>query len=70
MASWILARSKALPLAAALTRGAAYAAPPIAGARALSSLPRYPSAPSSHGLGKVRKPFFFLKQTRGRGKLD
>ncbi|NP_001144172.2 Succinate dehydrogenase subunit 4, mitochondrial [Zea mays] len=53
MASWILARSKAHPLAAALTRGAAYAAPPIAGARALSSLPHYPSAPSSHGLGKV-----------------
>ncbi|XP_066363361.1 succinate dehydrogenase subunit 4, mitochondrial-like [Miscanthus floridulus] len=53
MASRILARSKALTLAAALTRAAADAAPPISGARALSSLPRYPSAPSSHGLGKV-----------------
>lgn len=53
MASRILARSKALNLAAALTRAAADAAPPIAGARALSSLPRYPSAPSPHGLGKV-----------------
>ena len=54
MASRILARSKALNLAAALTRAAADVASPIAGARALSSLPRYPSAPSPHGLGKVR----------------
>ncbi|CAD6333994.1 unnamed protein product [Miscanthus lutarioriparius] len=53
MASRILARSKALNLAAALTRAAADVASPIAGARALSSLPRYPSAPSPHGLGKV-----------------
>ncbi|AQK94173.1 Succinate dehydrogenase subunit 4 mitochondrial [Zea mays] len=52
MASRILARSKALPLVAALTPAAAKAATPIAGARALSSLPRYPSAPSPHGLGK------------------
>ncbi|EES19420.1 hypothetical protein BDA96_09G123100 [Sorghum bicolor] len=52
MASRILARSKALNLAAALNRAAADAAPPIAGARALSSLPRYPSAPSPHALGK------------------
>ncbi|CAN6337843.1 unnamed protein product [Urochloa humidicola] len=53
MASHILARSKALPLAAALTRAAADAAPPLAGTRALSSLSRYPGAPSLHGLGKV-----------------
>ncbi|CAN6360343.1 unnamed protein product [Urochloa humidicola] len=53
MASRILARSKALPLAAALTRAAADAAPPLAGTRALSSLPRYLGAPSPHGLGKV-----------------
>jgi hypothetical protein len=54
MASRILARSKALPLAAALTRAAADAAPPLAGTRALSSLSRYTGAPSPHGLGKVR----------------
>ncbi|KAJ1262614.1 hypothetical protein BS78_09G122200 [Paspalum vaginatum] len=53
MASRILARSKALPLAAALARAAADAVSPITGARALSSLPRYPAAPSPHGLGKV-----------------
>ncbi|WVZ98275.1 hypothetical protein U9M48_043738 [Paspalum notatum var. saurae] len=55
MASRILARSKALPLAAALARAAADAAPPIAGARSLSSsLPRYPAAaPSLRGLGKI-----------------
>nr|CAB3465438.1 unnamed protein product [Digitaria exilis] len=53
MASRILARSKALPLAAALARAAADAAPPLAGTRALSSLPRYPGAPSPHGLGKI-----------------
>ena len=54
MASRILARSKALPLAAALTRAAADAAPALAGTRALSSLSRYPGAPSPHGLVKVR----------------
>ncbi|CAL4907829.1 unnamed protein product [Urochloa decumbens] len=53
MASRILARSKVLPLAAALTRAAADAAPPLAGTRALSSLPRYLGAPSPRGLGKV-----------------
>ncbi|RLN28574.1 succinate dehydrogenase subunit 4, mitochondrial-like [Panicum miliaceum] len=53
MASRILARSKVLPLAAALTRAAADATPALAGTRALSSLPRYPGAPSQHGLGKV-----------------
>lgn len=55
MASRILARSKALALAAALSRAGADAAPPLAGARALSSLPRYPAAAGFPlGLGKVR----------------
>ncbi|TVU19107.1 hypothetical protein EJB05_35240 [Eragrostis curvula] len=54
MASRVLARSKALALAAALSRAGAETAPPLAGARALSSLPRYPAAAGSPvGLGKI-----------------
>ncbi|GJN14200.1 hypothetical protein PR202_gb00992 [Eleusine coracana subsp. coracana] len=54
MASRILARSKALALAAALSRAGADAAQPLAGARALSSIPRYSAAAGSPlGLGKV-----------------
>jgi hypothetical protein len=45
----------ALALAAALSRTGADAAQPLAGARALSSLPRYPAAVGSPlGPGKVR----------------
>ncbi|KAK3138960.1 hypothetical protein QOZ80_5AG0375770 [Eleusine coracana subsp. coracana] len=54
MASRILARSKALALAAALSRAGADAAQPLDGARALSSIPRYSAAAGSPlGLGKV-----------------
>ncbi|KAF0926150.1 hypothetical protein E2562_021993 [Oryza meyeriana var. granulata] len=57
MASQLVARSK--DLAFALSRAGAYAAQPLAGARALSSLPRYPAAaaapsqPSPPVLGKI-----------------
>jgi hypothetical protein len=55
MASRILARSKALALAATLSRAGADAAPPLAGARALSSVPRYLTfSRAPIGLGKVR----------------
>ncbi|XP_062179863.1 succinate dehydrogenase subunit 4, mitochondrial-like [Phragmites australis] len=50
MASRTLTRSRFLALGAALSRAGADAAPPLAGARALSSLPRYP-APSSPAAG-------------------